>query len=111
MSTDKNLEAEQLRQLRDQIDAIDSEILRLISERARCARQVAVVKKAHNPEDTTPDYYRPEREAQVLRRIMEANPGPLPNEEMARLFREIMSACLALEHPIRVAYLGPEGTF
>lgn len=111
MSTDKNLEAEQLRQLRDQIDAIDSEILRLISERARCAQQVAVVKKAHNPEDTTSDYYRPEREAQVLRRIMEANPGPLPNEEMARLFREIMSACLALEHPIRVAYLGPEGTF
>lgn len=111
MSVDKNLEAEQLRLLRGQIDAIDREILRLISERATCAQQVAEVKKANLPENVTPDYYRPEREAQVLRQIMDANAGPLPNEEMARLFREIMSACLALEHPIRVAYLGPEGTF
>lgn len=111
MSMDKNLEAEQLRQLRDQIDAIDSEILRLISERANCAQRVAQVKKANLPEDVAPDYYRPEREAQVLRRVMDTNPGPLSNEEMARLFREVMSACLALEHPIRVAYLGPEGTF
>jgi len=56
-------------------------------------------------------YYKPEREAQVLRHIMEKNAGPLDNEEMARLFRQIMSACLALEQPIRVAFLGPEGTF
>ena len=53
----------------------------------------------------------PEREAQVLRRVMELNQGPLDSEEMARLFREIMSACLALEQPTKVAYLGPEGTF
>ena len=56
-------------------------------------------------------FYRPEREAQVLRKVMERNKGPLPNESMARLFREIMSQCLALEEPLQVAYLGPEGTF
>ncbi len=94
--------------LREQIDKLDADIQRLISERARCAQQVAEVKKA---EDTDVVFYRPEREAQVLRKVMERNQGPLNNEEMARLFREIMSACLALEQPVRVAYLGPEGTF
>ena len=96
-----------LAELRDQIDALDSQILEKISQRAHCAMQVAQVKSAAG--DTV--FYRPEREAQVLRRIMERNGGPLDNEEMARLFREIMSACLALEKPITVAYLGPEGTF
>ncbi|WP_106478348.1 prephenate dehydratase [Phytohalomonas tamaricis] len=94
--------------LRSRIDAIDTEILRLISERAQCAQDVAHVKLAEDPDAI---FYRPEREAQVLRRIMALNPGPLGGEEMARLFREIMSACLALEKPIKVAYLGPEGTF
>jgi chorismate mutase/prephenate dehydratase len=102
MSTEKQLLA-----LRDQIDAIDDQLVQLISERAARAGEVAEVKRA---EDSAV-FYRPEREAQVLRRIMESNPGPLSNEEMARLFREIMSACLALEQPTRVAYLGPEGTF
>lgn len=96
-----------LGQLREQIDAIDNKILTLISERACCAQKVAEVKQAEG--DTV--YFRPEREAQVLRNIMEKNQGPLNNEEMARLFREIMSACLALEQPIKVAFLGPEGTF
>ncbi|WP_111640567.1 prephenate dehydratase [Marinimicrobium alkaliphilum] len=96
--------------LRERIDSIDEQIARLISERARCAQSVAEVKKAENP-DQAVLYYRPEREAQVLRKAMERNPGPLSNEEMARLFREIMSACLALEQPVKVAYLGPEGTF
>lgn len=96
-----------LLQLRDQIDALDLQILEKISERAQCAQRVAEIKKEQGNEA----FYRPEREAQVLRRIMESNQGPLGNEEMARLFREIMSACLALEEPIRVAYLGPEGTF
>lgn len=104
-------EAEQLAALRDKIDAIDEEIGRLISARAECAQQVAEVKKAGLPADTDILFYRPEREAQVLRKAMERNQGPLSNEEMARLFREIMSACLALENPIKVAYLGPEGTF
>jgi chorismate mutase/prephenate dehydratase len=81
--------------------------MQAISERARCAQQVAEVKKGQG--DTA--YYKPEREAQVLRHIMEKNAGPLDNEEMARLFRQIMSACLALEQPIKVAFLGPEGTF
>ncbi|ALM52784.1 prephenate dehydratase [Halomonas huangheensis] len=94
--------------LRNRIDEIDSDILRLISERAECARQVAETKTASDPDAV---FYRPEREAQVLRRVMEMNQGPLDSEEMARLFREIMSACLALEQPIKVAYLGPEGTF
>ncbi|GAA0557751.1 prephenate dehydratase [Halomonas salifodinae] len=94
--------------LRQRIDSLDNDILRLISERAQAAQQVAQVKSAEDPKAV---FYRPEREAQVLRRIMELNPGPLDSEEMARLFREIMSACLALEQPVKVAYLGPEGTF
>lgn len=104
-------EAEKLLALRNQIDSIDEEIARLISARAECAQQVAEVKKAELPEDAKVLFYRPEREAQVLRKAMERNAGPLSNEEMARLFREIMSACLALENPVKVAYLGPEGTF
>ena len=94
--------------LRERIDEIDTQILKLISERAQCAQRVAQVKTAGDPQAV---FYRPEREAQVLRRIMALNPGPLDAEEMARLFREIMSACLALEQPVKVAYLGPEGTF
>jgi chorismate mutase/prephenate dehydratase len=97
-----------LQQLRDQIDSLDARIQEMISERARCAQQVAEVKKAEDPDVV---FYRPEREAQVLRNVMARNKGPLDNEEMARLFREIMSACLALEQPVRVAFLGPEGTF
>lgn len=97
-----------LDELRNRIDQLDGEILRLISERASCAQQVARVKTADDPNAV---FYRPEREAQVLRRIMALNNGPLDSEEMARLFREIMSACLALEQPVKVAYLGPEGTF
>ncbi|MFA5633185.1 MAG: prephenate dehydratase [Porticoccaceae bacterium] len=96
-----------LEELRDLIDTVDQQLLELISTRANYAQQVAVVKTAAGDSN----FYRPEREAQVLRGIMERNPGPLDNEEVARLFREIMSACLALEKPISVAYLGPEGTF
>lgn len=102
---------EKLLGLREQIDAIDGKIAELISARARCAQEVAEVKKAGLSDSAAVLFYRPEREAQVLRRAMERNQGPLSNEEMARLFREIMSACLALENPIKVAFLGPEGTF
>lgn len=98
--------------LRQRIDSLDEEIGELISQRAQCALDVASVKKAAAKEgDDALCFYRPEREAQVLRKAMERNKGPLSNEEYARLFREIMSACLALEEPIAVAYLGPEGTF
>ncbi|MDB2382731.1 prephenate dehydratase [Porticoccaceae bacterium] len=93
--------------LRDKIDALDVQIMKSISQRADFAQQVAQVKKSLG--DAA--YYRPEREAQVLRHIMDANTGPIDNEDMARLFRQIMSACLALEQPIKVAFLGPEGTF
>lgn len=109
-------EDQKLRQLRDRIDSIDEQIGQLISERAKCAQEVAEVKKSQSPVNQGAgqqglSFYRPEREAQVLRKAMERNAGPLSNEEMARLFREIMSACLALEQPVKVAYLGPEGTF
>lgn len=101
-------EADRLLALREQIDGVDRQILALISERARCAQQVGAIKQASG---ATGNFYRPEREAQVLRRVIESNQGPLSSEEMARLFREIMSACLALEEPLKIAFLGPEGTF
>lgn len=98
-----------LDEIRQRIDSLDQQIQQLISARARCAQQVAEVKKAEDPNATI--FYRPEREAQVLQKVMARNEGPLDPEEMARLFREIMSACLALEHPMRIAFLGPAGTF
>ncbi|MCP5015357.1 MAG: prephenate dehydratase [Ketobacter sp.] len=100
-----------LETLRDTIDQLDRQIQELINKRASCAQQVADVKQAGMEEGEKAVFYRPEREAQVLRRVMERNSGPLNNESMARLFREIMSACLALEEPMSIAYLGPEGTF
>lgn len=105
-----NDEQNELAKLRDRIDQIDRQILQLISERAHCAQLVADV-KLKNPAGQDVIFYRPEREAQVLRKIMELNSGPLSNEEVARLFRELMSACLALENPLKIAYLGPVGTF
>lgn len=109
MSDSNNKVPQTLPLLRDRIDAIDSQIQSLINERARCAEKVAEVKMADQGE--TAVFYRPEREAQVLRRVMERNEGPLGNEEMAKIFRQIMSSCLALEKPMRIAFLGPEGTF
>lgn len=94
--------------LRERIDDLDKRILALISDRARVAQQIARVKREQDPNAV---FYRPEREARVLRGILEKNGGPLNDEEMARLFREIMSACLALEEPLDIAFLGPEGTF
>ena len=98
----------QIAALRERIDALDEQIQVLISERANCAKQVAEVKLGAG-EDTV--FFRPEREAQVLRAIAGRNNGPLPDEEMLRLFREIMSACLALEKKLSIAFLGPVGTF
>lgn len=96
-------EAEALAKLRTAIDAIDGEMLRLLSERARLAQKVGEIKHGN--------IYRPEREAQVLRRIAAMNPGPLPEATVRTIFREIMSACLALEQPLKIAYFGPAGTF
>ena len=107
MTQDKSLP--DLADVRKEIDSIDQQLHQLINQRAKCAQQVAQVKVAEDGKGAV--FYRPEREAQVLRAVMERNQGPLSNEEIARLFREIMSACLALERPLKVAYLGPEGTF
>jgi chorismate mutase/prephenate dehydratase len=99
---------QQLSDLRKRIDELDEKIQALINERARCATEVAKVKSTTENSET---FYRPEREAEVLRTVVERNHGPLSPETMARIFREIMSACLALEQPIAVAFLGPEGSF
>jgi chorismate mutase / prephenate dehydratase len=101
--------ATELQVFRDQIDAIDARIHGLLNERARCCQQVGASKQAQGLH--TADFYRPEREAQVLRQALERNTGPLRNDEVVRLFREIMSACLAQEEPLKVGFLGPEGTF
>jgi chorismate mutase / prephenate dehydratase len=94
--------------LRVAIDAVDEQLHGLLNERARLAQRAGISK---HRDGHTVDFYRPEREAEVLRRALERNSGPLRNEEIVRLFREIMSACLAQEEPLKVAFLGPEGTF
>ncbi len=94
--------------IRENIDAIDARIHSLLNERARFAQLVGISKSAKGK---AVDYYRPEREAEVLRMALKRNQGPLRDEEIARLFREIMSACLAQQEPLKVAFLGPEGTF
>jgi chorismate mutase / prephenate dehydratase len=97
-----------LANIRDSIDAIDARIHSLLNERARFAQLVGISKTASGK---AVDFYRPEREAQVLRQALKRNQGPLRDEEVVRLFREIMSACLAQQDPLKVAFLGPEGTF
>ncbi len=95
--------SDELKKLRASIDALDKQILELVNQRAMHARSIGQLKNGV--------IYRPEREAQILRSIKEVNQGPLSDETAARLFREIMSACLALEKPLAVTYLGPQGTF
>ena len=95
--------SDNLAQLRAAIDTLNADILIKLNARAALAQQVGALKVGQA--------YRPEREAEVLRHIQQLNTGPLSDEVVTRLFREIMSACLALERPITVAYLGPAGTF
>lgn len=95
-----------LKNLREQIDAIDAQILDLLNRRATVAQQVGHVKA-----ETNAPVFRPEREAQVLRSVAERNPGPLKSPDVQTIFREIMSSCRALERRVTVAYLGPAGTF
>lgn len=99
---------EPLSELRKKIDALDETLLSLINQRAVLAQEVARTKIAEGESEC---FYRPEREAEVLRRIKEKNRGPIGDEVAMRFFRELMSACLALERPLNVAFLGPEGTF
>ena len=99
-----------LRGARERIDAIDRQLRSLLNERAACAKELARV-KAKAGADSTPVYYRPEREAQVLARLRAENEGPLPDDHIERLFREIISCCLSLEQPLTIACLGPTGTY
>ncbi|TMH48011.1 MAG: prephenate dehydratase [Betaproteobacteria bacterium] len=96
-------EGAELQRHRAAIDVLDRELLRLISERARHAQAIGALKNG--------PAYRPEREAQVLRRVQAENLGPLSDAAVGRVFREVMSACLALEQKLAVAYLGPAGTY
>jgi chorismate mutase/prephenate dehydratase len=105
---DRNKENSDLEAIRRRINEIDERLQQLINERATIAQQVGVAK---GDLASAVDYYRPEREAEVLRSVIDRNEGPMRDEEMLRLFREIMSACLAQQEPLKVGFLGPEGTF
>src|SRR5258706_3696769 len=96
--------AEDIDKLRREIDAVDDELLELINQRAALAGRIGSLKQGAPA-------YRPERETQILRRVVEASAGPLAPERVAAVFREVISACRGLEEAIRVSYLGPEGTF
>ena len=98
----------QLSEVRAQIDGLDRQIQDLITQRATWAQKVRAAKGELK---AAVEYYRPERESQILRRVLDRNQGPLSNEVLLRLFREIMSACLAQQEPLKVGFLGPEGTF
>lgn len=100
------IQSEALAGLRVQIDSIDQQLLSLLNQRAHVAEQVGEIKRAEGS-----PFFRPDRVAQVIEKIQNANQGPLLNQHVASIWREIMSACLALEAPQRVAVLGPEGTF
>jgi chorismate mutase/prephenate dehydratase len=103
MASEDGKAQQELLELRQGIDALDDEVLRLLSRRAQLAHRIGEIKQGN--------LYRPEREAQVLRRLAGSNAGPLPEGAVRTIFREIMSACLALEQPLRIAYFGPAGTF
>jgi len=104
----KAKDAQQLSEVRAQIDGLDRQIQDLITQRATWAQKVRAAKGELK---AAVEYYRPERESQILRRVLDRNQGPLSNEVLLRLFREIMSACLAQQEPLKVGFLGPEGTF
>ncbi len=102
----KPIQTEELAKLRVQIDSLDQQLLQLLNERARVAEAVGELKRKEGS-----PFFRPDRVAQVIQKIQNGNPGPLLNPHVAAIWREIMSACLALEAPQRVAVLGPQGTF
>lgn len=97
---------DKLLSLRKQIDAIDTDILALLNQRAQIAQEIGHVKA-----EIDAPVFRPEREAQVLRKVGQCNPGPLQRSDVQTIFREVMSACRALEKRVAIAYLGPAGTF
>ena len=97
-----------LAEVRKKLDTIDLEIQSLLNKRATLAMEVAHIKQAT---DADPVYYRPEREAQILRQIRDRNTGPMDSQSIVDIFRSILTACLALQQKIKIAFLGPEGTF
>jgi chorismate mutase/prephenate dehydratase len=101
-------EADELQAIRAKIDELDAKIQALISDRASCAEEVARIKREAGEHD---GFYRPEREAEVLRQVIARNQGPLADAEIANLFREVMAVCRSLQQSYKIAYLGPEGTF
>ena len=106
MSTDND----KLEPLRMRIDEIDQQLVALLNERAQCAIDVGQIKQSEAGGEA-PFFYRPERVAQILAKLEAQNTGPLSDEDLARLFREVLSCCLNLEQPLTVAYLGPAGTY
>ncbi len=109
-SEDRVSNEDRLGAIRRRIDSIDREIQQLLEKRAEASLEVAGIKKAAaNGQPVC--FYRPEREAQILREVARRNRGPQPDDAVQRIFREIMSGSLALEEPLRVACLGPEGTY
>ena len=108
-STPGSGDAAALGGLRERIDAIDEQLQKLLNERADCALQVGAIKQAAGADSAV--YFRPEREAQILTMLKARNSGPLPDDAVATLFREIISCCLSLEQPLTIAYLGPSGTY
>ena len=98
---------EQIEAVRQRIDALDAQLLQLVNERARLAQEIGHLKQGANDAPV----YRPEREAMIIQRLQQANPGPLPGGGVRAIWRELMSACRGLERPLRVAFLGPWGTF
>ncbi len=96
----------QLDQYRQDIDKIDNQILRLLNKRARVVLNIAKIKREEKVR-----FHAPLREKEIFARLNQLNSGPFPREALRTIFREIISASLALESPIRVAYLGPEATF
>ncbi len=96
----------ELRGLREKIDAIDDEILRLLNKRAEIVIEVALIKRKENAR-----FYSPQREKEIFERLTSINKGPFPNSAIKPLFREILSASLSLEQPLKVAYFGPVATF
>jgi len=99
---------DRIAELRRRIDAVDDGLLDLLNRRATLTTEVGEVKRAAGVE---PEFYRPEREASILNRLRAANAGPLGDDDLVRLMREVISVCRALEHVLSVAYLGPEGTY
>ena len=99
-------QGETLQQLRDRIDRIDEQMIELLNRRADVVVQIGRFKQGSGTA-----VYAPDREHEVLERIRRLNGGPLPDRTVSAIWREMMSGSFALEKPLRVAYLGPEGSF